>query len=56
MQAVRRLQGSRTVATFFAENDPKHYRVLDTVVSEYAAAGRRKPGSSGLVTTRPRPA
>jgi three-Cys-motif partner protein len=49
MQAVRRLQGSRTVATFFAENDPKHYRVLHTVVSEYAAAGleaQALPGSA----------
>jgi three-Cys-motif partner protein len=49
MQAVRGLQGSRTVATFFAENDPKQYRALDAVVSEYAAQGLEAmalPGSA----------
>ena len=39
MRAVRRLQGSRTVAAFFAETDPGTYRELDAVVREYAAAG-----------------
>ena len=39
MRAVQRLQGSRTVATFFAETDPGNYRKLNAVVREYAATG-----------------
>src|SRR6266496_413896 len=37
MQAVRRLQGSRTVAMFFVEDDQDRYRELDVVVREYVA-------------------
>src|SRR5215468_9162657 len=39
MQAVRGLQGSRTVATFFVENDSRQYRELSRVVAEYVAQG-----------------
>jgi three-Cys-motif partner protein len=49
MRAVRGLQGTRTVATFFVESDRKQYRVLDAVVSEYAAQGleaKALPGSA----------
>jgi three-Cys-motif partner protein len=51
MRAVRAdgLQGTRTVATFFVENDRKQYRALDAVVSEYAAQGleaQALPGSA----------
>lgn len=49
MQAVRRLQGSRTVAMFFVEDDQGRYRELDVVVTEYVAQGLRAnalPGSA----------
>jgi three-Cys-motif partner protein len=49
MQAVRRLQGSRTVAMFFVEDDQDRYRELDVVVREYVAQGLRAkalPGSA----------
>jgi three-Cys-motif partner protein len=49
LQAVRGLQGSRKVATFFVENDPEQYRELDKVVREYAAQGmeaKALPGSA----------
>jgi three-Cys-motif partner protein len=49
MRAVRGLQGTRTVATFFVENDRRQYRALDAVVSEYAAQGLEAealPGSA----------
>jgi three-Cys-motif partner protein len=49
MQAVRRLQGSRTVAMFFVENDRNRYQELDVVVREYAAQGLKAialPGSA----------
>lgn len=39
MQAVQSLQGSRTVATYFAETNPGNYRNLQAVVSEYAGLG-----------------
>jgi three-Cys-motif partner protein len=42
MQSVRGLQRSRTVATFFAESDPKQYRELAAVVGEYAAGAWRR--------------
>src|SRR6266536_3566324 len=49
MRAVRGLRGSRMVATFFVESDPKQYQELDVVVREYAARGlaaKALPGSA----------
>ena len=47
MQAVRRLQGSRTVAMFFVEDDQDRYRELDVVVREYVAQGLRAKALRG---------
>lgn len=52
MQAVRDLQGSRTVATFFVENDPKQCRELSLVVAEYAAQGLETKALPGAVDDR----
>jgi three-Cys-motif partner protein len=49
MRAVRGLQGLRTVATFFVENDLKQYRELDVVVREYAAKGLEAVALPGSV-------
>jgi len=48
LRAVRDLQGSRTVATFFVENDPKQYRELGIVVGEYAAQGLEAKALPGV--------
>lgn len=48
MQAVHGLQRSRAVTTFFVENDPKQYRLLETVVGEYAARGLAAKALPGL--------
>jgi three-Cys-motif partner protein len=39
LQAVERLQESRTVATFFAETNLENYRALAVVVGEYTTKG-----------------
>lgn len=49
MQAVRKLQSSRKVATFFVEKNKGEYQKLDAVVREYAAKGllaKALPGSA----------
>jgi three-Cys-motif partner protein len=47
MRAVQKLQGYRSVATFFAETDPDNYRMLAEVVGEYSAKGLPARSLSG---------